>query len=90
MLLNSSINTTLSEIEITIEDDIVFTPSQINDMASAIFDKMSMLFNSRLSKETPLIHPEHNTKILGVKQVKYASGNFVLVLKTDPFYIRLN
>jgi len=90
VLLNSSSNITASEIEITIEDNKVFPTHCREELLESIFNKLSILFNRRINNKIPLIHPEYETRILGLKRVRFDSGNFILVLETDTFYCRLN
>ena len=90
MLLNSNTNTAMSEIEITIEDGKEFPMCYREELVESIFNKLSILFNRRINNKIPLIHPEYEARILGLKRVRFDSGNFILVLETDPFYYRLN
>ena len=90
MLLTSNSNIAISEIEITIEDDNTPPMCYQEELLESIFNKLSILFNRRINNKTPLVHPEYETRILGLKRVRFDSGNFILVLETDPFYYRLN
>jgi hypothetical protein len=95
ILFPHTYETAIEEVQYTFDD--VRTRSVTDDRARGLLKQhlirtMRKAFDSRLSvSNKPLLDPLFNYRVLELKDIIYDNqGNFVLILKVDPLFVKIN